>query len=81
MSGDRAGEHYWSKLWSESDLPRAVAPTDRSLRNYLRRRFIDYFETALLVPETRSGTLIEVGCARSVWPSYFATAYGTGSTM
>lgn len=76
MSGDRAGEQYWSKLWSESDLPRAVVPADRSLRNYLRRRFIDYFDRHLVVPETRTGALLEVGCARSVWPSYFAKAYG-----
>ncbi len=76
MSGDRAGEQYWSKLWSESDLPRAVVAADRSLRNYLRRRFIRYFDEHLVTPETRSGELLEVGCARSVWPSYFATAYG-----
>lgn len=76
MSGDRAGEQYWSRLWSESDLPRAVVATDRSLRNYLRRRFIRYFDEKLVAGDTGRSQLIEVGCARSVWPSYFATAYG-----
>lgn len=76
MSGDRAGEEYWSKLWSVSDLPRPVDPADRSVRNYLRRRFVRYFDTHLLRAPAAGGRLIEVGCARSVWPSFFASARG-----
>lgn len=76
MSGDRAGEQYWSKLWSESDLPRPVDASDTSLRNYLRRRFIHYFDEHLLRSDHRGASLLEVGCARSVWPSYFAKARG-----
>jgi cyclopropane fatty-acyl-phospholipid synthase-like methyltransferase len=76
VSGDRAGEQYWSKLWSESDLPRAVDPTDRSLRNHLRRRFVRYFDQHLVTTRGPSVELLEVGCARSVWPVYFARAYG-----
>lgn len=76
MSSDRAGEQYWSKLWSESDLPRPVDPADTGLRNYLRRRFIRYFDEHFLRADARGASLLEVGCARSVWPSYFAQVHG-----
>ncbi len=76
VSGDRAGEQYWSKLWSESDLPRPVDPADTSLRNHLRRSFVRYFDEHLVTHRGPSAELIEVGCARSVWPVHFAWAYG-----
>lgn len=76
MSDDRAGEQYWSKLWSGTDLPRPVDPGDRSLRNHVRRAFVSYFAEHLLHPADGPQELLEVGCARSPWPSYFAKAHG-----
>lgn len=79
-NADRAGEAYWSRLWSQSDLPRAVNPADSSLRNHVRRDFDRFFRTRFVGPDDRGKRLIEVGCARSTWLGYFAQHLGLSVT-
>ncbi len=69
---DRAGEDYWSRLWSRSDLPRAVDPRDRNVRNRVRRQFDAFFRAHFVTPADAGKRLLEVGCARSPWLGYFA---------
>lgn len=73
---DKAGEAYWSRLWSETAMPRAVDPADVSVRNHVRRAFDQHFRSRFLRPGCAGKRLIEVGCARSPWPSYFSSVHG-----
>jgi cyclopropane fatty-acyl-phospholipid synthase-like methyltransferase len=71
---DQAGRDYWDGVWTDTDLPTPVDPTDRDFRNYVNRRLAAYFDQALatLFPGAR---VLEVGCARSAWLPYFARRY------
>jgi SAM-dependent methyltransferase len=75
-NADRAGEEYWSRLWTQFDLPRPINPRDSSLRNHVRLQFDGYFRKHLVQPEDRGRSLVEVGCARSPWVGYFAKEHG-----
>jgi 2-polyprenyl-3-methyl-5-hydroxy-6-metoxy-1,4-benzoquinol methylase len=77
---DRAGEAYWTQLWSQADLPRPVDPRDRSLRNHVRRAFDRYFRSHFVRPDDRGKRLLEVGCARSGWLGYFVREHGLAVT-
>lgn len=73
---DRAGEEYWSALWLDAPLPRPIDPSDRRVRNHLRRRFDRFFREWLAVAAGERAVLLEVGCARSPWLGYFARELG-----
>jgi 2-polyprenyl-3-methyl-5-hydroxy-6-metoxy-1,4-benzoquinol methylase len=75
-NADRAGEEYWSRLWTQFDLPRPINPRDLSVRNHVRLQFDGYFRKHLVRPADRGRTLVEVGCAGSAWVSYFAKEHG-----
>lgn len=71
---DKAGEHHWESTWQASTLPRLVVPNDTSLRNHVRRCLHTFLSGVL---EGRRGlSVIEVGCANSVWLPYFAQQHG-----
>lgn len=72
---DRAGKGYWDALWEGQQLPTPVDPNDRSLGNTVRLEQHALFERRLgnLPP---GSSILEVGCARSVWLPYFATGFG-----
>ena len=76
ISTDKAGESYWTQVWEDSPLPKAVDPRVGVLRDYPNRRFHDYFREVFSSVETRDRKLLEVGCARSAWLPYFAKEFG-----
>ncbi len=71
---DKAGEHHWESTWQASTLPRLVAPNDPSLRNHVRRCIHTFL--AEVLQGRRGLSVIEVGCANSVWLPYFAQQHG-----
>jgi 2-polyprenyl-3-methyl-5-hydroxy-6-metoxy-1,4-benzoquinol methylase len=80
VHSDRAGEAYWTHLWSQADLPRPVDPRDPSVRNHVRRTFDRFFRSHLVRPDDRGKRLLEVGCARSGWLGYFVREHGLAVT-
>jgi 2-polyprenyl-3-methyl-5-hydroxy-6-metoxy-1,4-benzoquinol methylase len=73
-SADLAGQGYWDDLWSTSDLPAPIDPSDPGVANYVNRGLAAYFDEALGEP-AGGDEILEVGCARSAWLPYFACRY------
>lgn len=73
---DKAGPEYWNELWTESDLPSAVNPSDARLENRINRQFHEWFRTLFAERDTASMTLLEIGCGKSAWLPYFAKEFG-----
>ena len=75
---DKAGKKYWNDEWVSSEIPSAVDPSDMLCKNYVNRRFHNFFMTLFDKSETASMKLLEIGCARSAWLPYFAKEFGFG---
>ena len=71
---DRAGQEYWDALWEGETLPAPVDPRDKTLGNYVFRKYHELFTRVL--PRGQNVRLLEVGCARSRWLPYFAAEHG-----
>jgi 2-polyprenyl-3-methyl-5-hydroxy-6-metoxy-1,4-benzoquinol methylase len=71
---DIAGQGYWDDVWQRRDRQRLVDPRAPGVRNFLRREFHAFFVDALGRGDGRS--LLEVGCADSIWLPYFHTELG-----
>lgn len=71
---DLAGVDYWDRVWHTNSRQRPVDPSAPGLRNHLRRSFHQFF-TEVLGSE-RGRSLIEVGCADSIWLPYFQRELG-----
>jgi len=73
-SPDKAGKSYWDAQWDESAMPLPVDPDDHRLNNYVNRSLHNYF---INVFKNRNALeLLEIGCANSVWLSYFHQYHG-----
>jgi 2-polyprenyl-3-methyl-5-hydroxy-6-metoxy-1,4-benzoquinol methylase len=73
---DKAGEKYWSKVWQNTELPKAINPFSKSPNNYGVRRFHDAFKKVFTQYSSHGKKILEVGCGNSVWLPYFAKEYG-----
>ena len=73
---DKAGKQYWNKTWRTYDIPEKVNPRQAGLSNYVYRRYHEYFYKVFSNLGTHGKTLLEIGCGRSVWLSYFAKEFG-----
>ncbi len=73
---DKAGKAYWSSTWEKSALPPAIDPYDRVRGNFVVRHFHSLFSELFSESDTRGASLLEIGCARSVWLPYFAKQFG-----
>jgi SAM-dependent methyltransferase len=71
---DRAGTEFWDEWWRRSSLPEPIDPRRGGLKNYPYRSFHRFFERAL-GESARGETLIEIGCAQSVFLPYFANYF------
>ncbi len=74
----RASKEYWDLLWQEGNLPRAVNPRDRSLKNHVDLEFDALFRRTFAAEKRvrHVPDLAELGCARSAWLPYFAMEFG-----
>jgi 2-polyprenyl-3-methyl-5-hydroxy-6-metoxy-1,4-benzoquinol methylase len=73
---DKAGKQYWDKIWEMHDLPVETDPRETRLANYVNHRYHKYFCEVFANISTHENTLLEIGCARSVWLPYFAKEFG-----
>lgn len=65
---DKAGENYWNKNWTDSEKPLLFNEKDKSLNNYVNFKFHKFFESFF---HKKRFSIIEIGCANSIWPIYF----------
>lgn len=72
---DKAGKQYWDKVWRTYGIPEEANPRHVGLPNYVNRCFHEYFCEVFSSVNTRGKTLLEIGCARSVWLPYFAKEF------
>jgi SAM-dependent methyltransferase len=73
---DKAGTEYWEANWAGggSGTPRPFDPGDTSLDNHVNRRFAAFFDAVFAAYRPRS--VLEIGCANSIWPIYFHRSHG-----
>jgi cyclopropane fatty-acyl-phospholipid synthase-like methyltransferase len=69
-------EEYWSDAWKAASLPRRVVADDTSLRNTVRRAFIELLDRWLDGLRGTGAQLIELGCAQSIWLPFIVERYG-----
>ena len=77
---DKAGKQYWDKTWGTYDMPKEVNPRDGGLPNHINRSFHEYFCQIFSHANTQGKTILEIGCARSVWLPYFSKEFGFNVT-
>jgi 2-polyprenyl-3-methyl-5-hydroxy-6-metoxy-1,4-benzoquinol methylase len=73
---DKAGEAYWTSTWEKSALPPAIDPYNRARGNFVVRHFHSLFSELFSDCDAHGASLLEIGCARSVWLPYFAKQFG-----
>jgi SAM-dependent methyltransferase len=76
MNQDRAGKEHWDKVWTIADAPPDIDPRNPSLWAHRDQQFHRVFTEVLNPFEKKGGRLLELGCARSAWMSYFAREFG-----
>lgn len=73
---DKAGEKYWTSVWSDSDLAEAIRPHSTRLNDFvytkLHQAFAEFFKTR----NAKGKSIIEIGCGNSVWLPYFSKEFG-----
>jgi len=72
---DKAGQAFWDKNWTTL-APEFLDLQDRRLSNEVNLRLHELFASFIQRDRDAGKRLLEVGCARSVWLPYFATAHG-----
>jgi 2-polyprenyl-3-methyl-5-hydroxy-6-metoxy-1,4-benzoquinol methylase len=77
---DKAGKEYWDNTWKGNAIPKGVNPRHGGLPNYINRRFHEYFCQIFSNMNTQGKTVLEIGCARSVWLPYFSKEFGFNVT-
>ena len=73
---EKSDKCYWENNWAMENIPKAINPHKRGLRNYNRRRFHEFFYKIFSGMKTDGSKLLEIGCARSRWLPYFSKEFG-----
>lgn len=76
LARDRAGREYWDSTWAAMVLPTPVDPHAPGLGNLFNRRMHALLAEILGQGVDRPRKLLEVGCGRSAWLSYFGRQFG-----
>ena len=71
----RAGKEYWDAVWRGHETRPGLLQAKWS-RDFLIMRFDRFASRHGFLPPARGSTLLEVGCAGSVWLPYFAQRWG-----
>jgi 2-polyprenyl-3-methyl-5-hydroxy-6-metoxy-1,4-benzoquinol methylase len=75
-NNDKAGKKYWNESWDSSATPTIVDPDNNQLKNYTNKKFNEVFQQIFDKNKTPSMSLLEIGCASSVWLPYFSKEFG-----
>jgi 2-polyprenyl-3-methyl-5-hydroxy-6-metoxy-1,4-benzoquinol methylase len=73
---DKAGKKYWDDSWAESSLPAEFQPSEKNWDQWVSQQFHGYFKELFKGLDASRMTLLEIGCAKSIWLSYFVKEYG-----
>lgn len=73
---DKAGEVYWTKVWSESALPPKIDVHTKSINDYPYRVLHKFYQHLFKGKNTKQMSLLEIGCGNSVFMTYFAEEFG-----
>ncbi|HWP47317.1 MAG TPA: methyltransferase domain-containing protein [Candidatus Limnocylindrales bacterium] len=73
---DRVSKEYWDSGWEVLELPPAIDFERGLLKNPIPRRFHEFFTQIFSGLRTSESSLLEIGCAASVWLPYFAKEFG-----
>lgn len=76
MHKDIAGKDYWKNLWSHRVKTRPADPKVLGLTNYVVRKYDGFFHQCLDGLKADETSILEVGCAGSIWLPYFAQEFG-----
>lgn len=68
---DKAGEEYWSNYWKSVSIPDLLQPKNKSYRHFQTRLYDRFFKEGLKNEKTENKSILEIGCANSVWLPYF----------
>lgn len=66
---DKAGTNYWDDNWSRVEFPNTFDENDKRLDNYVNLQLHIFFKN--LLKESKQLSVLEIGCANSIWPIYF----------
>lgn len=66
---DKAGTTYWDENWSNIEFPRVFDENDQTRDNYVNLQLHAFFKK--LLKDKKNFTVLEIGCANSIWPIYF----------
>lgn len=73
---DKVSKEYWDSGWEALELPPAVDFERGLLKNPIPRRFHEFFTQIFSGLRTSESSLLEIGCAASIWLPYFAKEFG-----
>ena len=76
QAGDRTGGEFWDQWWARTPLPPPIDPHRPGLKNYPFRSFHGFFAGLFHGDSAEPQSLIEIGCAQSVFLPYFARYFG-----
>lgn len=65
---DKAGQNYWNKNWTDTEEPLLFDKKSKSLNNYVNLKLHEFFQSLFY---KKRFSIIEIGCANSIWPIYF----------
>ena len=68
-------ESYWSRIWAGEKLPRPLQFRKTATLDFANRCFDLYFKQCFKGMKTTGRSLVEIGCASSVWLPYFAKQF------
>jgi 2-polyprenyl-3-methyl-5-hydroxy-6-metoxy-1,4-benzoquinol methylase len=72
----KTDQTYWDEQWKNGGCEDNVDPSIASFRNSVKYKINQFISMHFLNNAERKDTLIELGCARSVWLPYFSSKYG-----
>ncbi len=73
---DKASEDFWTNHWKELPVPKEFSPSDHSVSNFPNIEYHDVFEQIFRGKDLSKLSILEVGCANSVFLPYFKKQFG-----
>lgn len=70
-----APKSHWEKNWALSKIPSKAFPEISSVRNHAKNEFHHLF-SKYIAKGKKASSLIEFGCAQSIWLPYFVRVHG-----
>ena len=73
---DKAGADYWTKVWQETPLPPPIDIHRGDINHHMYRIMHRFFTQLFRGTDTRTRSILEIGCGNSVFLSYFHQEFG-----